>query len=186
MAKGKAVKAGANLVRNIAEEVGEAVSRKPAQTPWGWRGGKPGEPEAHELWGMLQGKDNVAKNVRYVEDEVFNRFAQKYPDSMYGKYWNAVHKKNGMKVGLQEAAEENLDLASHLFFAQQAGIPRKFTGRVVDAVTRDYKRTVTNYKEISAALEPLSDEGRDFFLKMMPTWEGSLDDLARTVVAVLS
>jgi bisphosphoglycerate-dependent phosphoglycerate mutase len=198
MAKGKAVKAagqgGVKLVREIAQEVGDAVSRKPKQTPWGWRGGKPGEITA----GSVTEKDilrmeKLGKQIAKNEGQLGQR-AKSYldetakyssPSSNYSDHWHLAKHYHGAFQGLEKA-----------------GVPREFTGKVMVAAEKeligwDLKRArqlmgtknSLSYKElpqaISDALRPLSDEGRDYFLKMLPTWESSLDELAQAVSNIL-
>jgi hypothetical protein len=172
MAKGKAVKAGANLVRNIAEEVGEAVSKKPKQTPWGWRGGRKEE---------ITGKEYTSHMRKQLSE-----WNDTLPENDFGI--ELVAQLEGSRYPSLRAAAADSSSLDRVYrgFAklESADVPREWTGRSMDAILRS--KTEVRPKEFSSLMRNLNDEQREAFLGLLPNWEGSLDELARTAVAVLS
>jgi hypothetical protein len=184
MVKKQAAQAGGRLVRNIAEEVGEQLTRRPKPaapgSDWGWRGAKPGE----------------ISGVDYFKN--FPRSPAKARE-WEGKFASQVDPINNLDWTPDEVADVFYSL-------ENAGIPREWTGRVVKDLGLDFAKfspkvkadvdvawrepwqeTTSRFaKELSSSMRPLSNEGREMLLKMLPDWEGSLDDLASTITAILS
>jgi hypothetical protein len=179
MVKKQAAQAGGRLVRNIAEEVGEQLTRRPKPaapgSDWGWRGAKPGEISGGQFL-----KDHPVGSKEAFDWQ--QRFAKQIDPINYAEL-------------------EPHQMANIFDSLERADIPRAWTGKVVENLGLNFynvpalsKMTKSRHwtearsetaKYLSQAMRPLSNEGREMLLKMLPSWEGSLDDLASTISAIL-
>lgn len=168
------VKKAAPAVKKAAKAVEDKVD------DWGWKGGKPGEMTGTDF---TQGLNMV----------VGSKGADKIHARASKQISNAADKGK-----LPASLANNHSWAMREFtLAENAGIPRKWTGKVVKSLNPDNPveftgggiKTFTSrsndrsgnpdtYNRVSKMMRAMTNEQRDTFVKLLPEWEGSLDDLA--------
>lgn len=187
------------IAGKIASEVAEGLAKKAAPVvasaakkatkvvdDWGWKGGKKGELTGTEFKSKKFGSPEYESGKAQGIKQLSATSAKKPGSPIATNYANMLK-----QVSADEAAVNSLNDFAKL---EEAGIPREYTGRVLNAM---YKRAQgktrmpinlarVTYMEkgnftpdkISKKLALLTAEQRDTLLSLLPEWEGSLDDLA--------
>jgi hypothetical protein len=158
MAIGKSAgEMGGNIIRNIAEEAGEQLTKRAPKTAepvsdWGWKGAKPGEISGKEFmqneWKLSDeigynnlGDDDAAKIYRQQRGMLYDKFHRQLANSS-----NELLKARASRYGIdfssnpspsqfQHADEYILqpyhDIAYEFWALENAGFPRVLTGKAL-------------------------------------------------------
>jgi len=135
---------------------------------WGWKGGKPGEITGGEFFQRLLSAQNSPNNVK------------KY-NSMQAAYRRGLRqlRKNRFLVTDEVEVEHFMKQFKEL---EDAGVPRRFTGKIVRAVDMrgDYIGEVPELSgaNLSKIMSPMTDAQRETFLSLLPRWTGTLEQAA--------
>jgi hypothetical protein len=194
------------IAGKIAGEVAEGLAKKAAPAvakaakkvatsvdDWGWKGGKPGEVSATEALARPEGYSTLARKAQSVEERKavdaplnkakrqLEKYSKKNPESPIAKEYT------DMKSRVSRTAATRTTLRYHFLPLEQADMPRKWTGKVANTLqSMSPERKVYVFgtystdnvaSAVSKAMRPLTNEQRDTFVKLLPDWEGSLDDL---------
>jgi hypothetical protein len=183
MAKGADKAVPAVPTAKVAKQ--QAISRV-AETPvapatiddWGWKGGKPGEISGDVMYRDLTttrpGSYDFHDQVDYLNNEVLDSFARKYPNTDYAAYQKMATKGNAVPN-----PDRLIDLVTGFKVAQEAGIPRAWTGKVMgalDSKTREFW-SADDIRDLSSVLKPLSNADREAVVASIPTWTRSIPEL---------
>jgi hypothetical protein len=124
--------------------------------------------------------DNAWRELTFLSDAVQKqRYRSKYP-SLKTKF------KTMVKGSFEPEAIYDL---RRFKMMEDAGIPRKWTGKVADAMDRapsslfiyDLQyNTPMAVQKISDLMRPMTDEQRQTFLGLLPKWSGTLETAATT------
>jgi hypothetical protein len=188
--------------KEAVERLAQGVAR--VADDWGWRGGKPGEMTGIGIQdAFVSGSDRIAlKQAR----KQLERHALERPNSEIAKNWSTL---NDMFSYTDYIDEPTANLMGDFRRLEQAGVPREWTGRVLESLYRFGSGRVNspglNLRRIgdtrvvgdafgpvgfsgiakvadvvSDLMRPMSNAERDVFLTMLPRWSGTIDDLAST------
>lgn len=161
---------------------------------WGWKGGKPGEITGTRLMSELGEARRLADRGQM--------FGQSYPSQQYIRNYQTLYnqllsKENSAiakraqqisdEFGTQAAA---VDFASNFAALESAGIPRKYTGKLMEALVASKfsnQRIRQFAPELSKVLRPLSDDQRMTFIRLLQTdnTSASFEDLASRAKRVM-
>jgi len=180
-------KAIAPIAKNIGDDVVRGMSKADdVVDDWGWKGGKPGEVTAGELIKNHYGDVNAYQDFGNKILKSNSRLGDKARGMTF-------YMSNGTTKKPQpyEIASYFVRLLSSL---EKAGIPRKWTGKLAADIDeyryRAFSRTgseedyysIENLPmTISKNMEPLTNSQREKFVTLLPEYEGTLEELAKTV-----
>lgn len=135
---------------------------------WGWKGGKKGELTGGEFFQRLSSAQNSPNNVK------------KY-NSMQAAYRRGYRQLREWNPWVEDevAVEHYMKQFKEL---EDAGVPRRFTGKIVQAVEGrgDYIGEVPELSgaNLSRLMSPMTDAQRETFLQLLPRWTGTLEQAA--------
>jgi hypothetical protein len=116
-------------VQRVADDVVEAAD------DWGWKGGKPGE-----VTGKHWDADNRKYDyVRETAREQLEKHAAKNPSSSIADNWKTL---NQMLPASKYIDEPTANIMGDFELLESAGIPREWTGKVLDSLYRYGKQVV--------------------------------------------
>jgi hypothetical protein len=175
---------------------------------WGWKGGKPGEITGGEYMKRVEAGYGRAEKLRTMMeaqgmDE--GRVAEAYYRELDANV-GALNKELAKQlrkskdpyyrtIGEHGSDSDLVDLMRSFRTLEQAGVPRKWTGKVARKLPFDAWNKYPALSEfalsatgpfsysgaankLSKAMETMSDEDINTFLALLPEWSGSLDELA--------
>lgn len=140
MVKKQAAKAGGRLVRNIAEEVGEQLTRQPKPDVlkpktlgdvWGWKGGKPGEITSKNFFDEVMSLNDSKRNLGYTkrEDKVRREISQKI-SKLHDDFYNQLE-KGGLDVSPDGEIYAISRYGGAGYDMESVGVPREYTGKLL-------------------------------------------------------
>jgi hypothetical protein len=175
------------ILRRTGDEAMDALGAVAKKADdWGWKGGKKREITADVLSRRLDDAknspdpDRVWEELGFLERGQLGRFAEKYPNSRYGRHVSEVEYDPDLgQFDLSEAEA----LLEQLNLAQKADIPRAWTGKVVNAVTSSPESMLrrTSMYKLSDLMRPMTNDQRTVFVGLLPDWDDSIESLAKTV-----
>jgi hypothetical protein len=140
---------------------------------WGWKGGKPGEIDAFKYFDF----------TKRVNEPNFGGMTAEEVSSID----NQVKKQMTKLTGFEDLSDDEIDLImDSLSVLQKYDVPRKYTGKLYKVLLKDQDN---DFNEVNQIVEPavkklaplmreLTDEQRETFLNLLPTWQGPLEDAA--------
>ena len=219
MAKDKIVRAGVSMAREIAEDAAGAIAKK--ADDWGWKGGKPGEITGTDF---MKRRNKIQKDVENYyqkkwglspDDLKKDEYSEAFEDDVYGtetelfdemvarirdekpEFTDFLSNTYGIDAW-QGNAFTNREGIEHLmrdfYKMEQAGVPRRWTGKLLTAGRQYAEQTGANvgrrnpsdlvsevYSKAPTLMEDMTESQRQVFMQLLPTWQGSLDVLVDTV-----
>jgi hypothetical protein len=174
-----AIKSGASSAKKAISEMAD---------DWGWKGAKPGEMSGTSFTNMLEAS-------RRAQNASFSPGAMAKEDALLKKASKQLANSGLGTRGKLEIAGTMSDFS----LLEKAGIPRKYTGKILKsvggrldvAIMNKYgvgiwnRSPLTNPEirlsfasELSSAMRPLTPAQRDTFISLYPEWSGTIEELS--------
>ena len=152
---------------------------------WGWKGGKQGEITGGELVRKLQAKEHSTGEML----DFYRRLAK-------SKQENIKTALNNLNTSYGPFGASEL-MAYDFDTLEKAGIPREWTGKVLNALGGQIPRSNVLgvefdaggrmlAKQVSDLMRPMTNDQRQTFLNLLPRWTGTLETAAKAAKKLYS
>jgi len=171
------------LAKGVAKVIGD----------WNWTGGKPGEitggdilreiPSGRPMFGEQRNlMDAFVNQLRgsTKSGDRFNRLLDEY----------ALVQQRSMDLMKRPASgvvSPSREIAKRFYALENAGVPREYTGAIeryfgrsdtLPNMAKNTKLLQKKAKEMSNLMRSMTDDQRQTFLNLLPTWLGTMKDAA--------